>query len=946
MNHLCKITPKLSLFFTFLTLVSCTTTINKVTPSTVSSEGGTEVIISGEYLDKASIDVDGISIVPSSNTKKEIAFIAPKHVPGTVTLTVKNENGSDSFDEFNYVDLPNMKYIVEYHMDEGTQAFLDNPEYYQSQINNLLKQFLVTGRKVKILSSLPYAVFEDLSEEEIKALRNNPFVKAIHENKYRQKYLEQSLELVEQPQAYAWGATGAGYSVAILDTGADHTRADLGSCRSPGKNCKVIVSFDTATEDGEADADPDKHGTNVASIAARMAPQASIIAIDVFEPAGAADSDILDGLEWIIQNREKYNIVAVNMSLGSKLPPNAVCETQTYDNALKLLLHVGIQVVVAAGNDATKNRLSYPACHPLAITVGATTDTITKATVYPSCKDPDLAVDSVACFSNSSNALDVYAPGTNISAGGQKPSGTSQAAPHVTGALAALKSKFPDRTTSELILRIQQTGKSVIDASDASNGISRKRINLASAMNDAPIANDDTATSLQGGGVIIDVLNNDIDENPTTTVISGLIIPEGQGIDAKIIANQVYFFSGPGTVGLKIFRYTMIDEYGVASAAQVSVTIKPTSKPEATILTPEYGFVSRLIRTQSRLFIVYEAGGFQDREVYIQELNEQGEPLYERVHVSREEGEVYPNYLEAVGGERDYNIAWISKAVTDKNAKVRGAYGRDRVMPEEFTASFDYKGSVWNPSVAIVRGRAIYGWEQARNPGELHAQIFSRSGSPSPEGSLQVLEKSVAFTKMSETIQVNDEEYLHLRLTKGGNTIGLRRLNFRGDLQLPKVKEIPDWMGSPPDFSSGLCCDIFKFSSIHNEAGFALAWTHSTYVGNTGVSFQTFDFKGNALAKPITVLDKLNSKGDVNLVEFDDGSFRVFWNEYHGNFGAIVSVGILADGSTSEKRIDYWTENGNALWPYNFDAMKLNANTYMLSWSNNKRQMMTTTRAK
>jgi subtilisin family serine protease len=928
-------------FLTIFFLSACETTIDEVTPTEVNSSGGTTVLISGSNLDNAAVTVDSTKVIPTSNTSKSISFVAPPHLPGKATVNVRTDSGSDSFEDLVYVAVPENKYIIEFHINEGLQAFIDSPNHLNQRINEVLQTPLFEHKKITSFNSLPYRAVDDLTDAEIEELRNNPFVKGVHRNAYRETQIVESLKVVEQQQAYEWGATGAGYSIAILDTGADYARSDLGACKQPGADCKVIVSFDTATEDGMKDADPDQHGTNVASIAARMAPKANIIAIDVFDKRIAFDDDILEALNWIITNRQKYNIVAVNMSLGAPLEPGQVCETLTYDNALKLLLHVGIQVVVAAGNNGHKDRVSYPACHPLAITVGATTDSQTLPRNYPVCSDGALPVDAVTCFSDSSRAVDVYAPGVNITARGRTQTGTSQAAPHVAGALAALKSKFPARTTEELILRIQQTGKPV---TDSANGLTRFRINLASAMNDAPVAVDDSATSLQGGGVVIDVLANDLDEHIENAKISGLVVPDSEDIYAKIINNEVYFYSEPHVHGVKKIKYTMIDEYGVTAAAEITVDIRKSNHSTTNIVTPEYSYRSHLIRSQQRPYIVYESGRFeQNREVWMQRLDESGNAVNERYLVSRDNADVSPNYLEAKGNDEGYNIAWIASS-KGTSSKVMGAYARNFWAPEVFTASTNHKGSAWNPSVTLLKWRAIYGWEDARNPGDMFAQPVTRTGGPTPTGDLQTLVKNVAFTADYDTVSISDKDYLHLKLKTGSDVIAVRKFDLNGSGAWADIKKIPDWMGSPPDFFSGLCCSINKFSSVTNANGFSLGWSHATYAGKYGISFQEFDFDGNATNKPITVLDKLNSKGGVQLIKFTDGSHRIFWNEYHGNFGAIVSANISGDGKLSPKRIDYWTEDGNALWPYSISALALNNNNYVLSWSNNKRQLTSITR--
>ncbi|MFO0003061.1 MAG: S8 family serine peptidase, partial [bacterium] len=102
-----------------------------------------------------------------------------------------------------------------------------------------------------------------------------------------------------------------------MDTGADWKAADLGSCSAVGSpaSCRVVYAADFASDDGSRD--DNGHGTNVSSIVARTAPDADIVALDVFTGTGAFTSDILEALDWVISYRDTYDIAAVNMSLGA-----------------------------------------------------------------------------------------------------------------------------------------------------------------------------------------------------------------------------------------------------------------------------------------------------------------------------------------------------------------------------------------------------------------------------------------------------------------------------------------------------------------------------------------------------------------------------------------------------------------------------------------------------
>ena len=86
---------------------------------------------------------------------------------------------------------------------------------------------------------------------------------------------------------------------------------------------------------------------------------------------GSSESDTVAALQWVLQNKDAYNIRVVNMSLNSSV-------AQSYHNspmnaAAEILWFNGIVVVVSAGNNGT-GTLFAPANDPFVITVGATDD--------------------------------------------------------------------------------------------------------------------------------------------------------------------------------------------------------------------------------------------------------------------------------------------------------------------------------------------------------------------------------------------------------------------------------------------------------------------------------------------------------------------------------------------------------------------------------------------
>ena len=925
-----------------LLLSACAPKISSIKPNVVDAKGGADVVIEGKHLKDVDLYVDSKKISVKSQSEEQLIFTAPKHDGGKATVKVENKSGKSAQSEMTYIVTPAMKYIVEFKVTEGVAAARSDFSIFQESKIKVLEKFGIDNIKVNNVRNLPYLIVEDLSSEELTELRNDPDVKAVHENKFRARQTTESLEIIEQPQAYSWGATGEGYSVAVLDTGADYRHPDLGACASAGEGCRVLVSMDmTAVDDGELDADPKQHGTNVSAIIAKTAPKASILSLDVFEPNGAADSDVIKALNWVITNRDQYNIVAVNMSLGSDENHQVECKNTVYDSAFEWLLLDGIQVVVAACTDAVKNGLSIPACHPLAISVGATTDSLTQATRYTSCDDSIVPVDTVSGFSNSAVTLDILAPGTNITAGGVSLSGTSQAAPHVTGALAALKSKFPNRSTAELLLKLQQTGELV---TDKSNGVTTRRLNLASAMNDRPIAKDDVAASIEGSGVIIDVLANDVDETPELMKIEGVVINDGMGMYARIIKNKVYFYSDPGVSGLKTIRYSMKDEYGSLATAKITIDIKPFSlAAPRTIAKPS--FLSKLGKQRIGNFIVYETGQYQDREVWYQGLDADGLLSKDPHSISRGAAGILANYLDVSSDENGYTASWITKNELVGSYSVQGVNGKHPYLPKPYKASFDYNGIPRNPHVTVLDHTVVVGWEDARDPGHRYSQSFARNvDNPSPIGNLVKDDNLIGFTDRYDGFKVDKDNFLHFRHQKYKDYIITRKLDFYGKDIWAETQKIPDWKGSPPPWESRLNGSALDYDVVKDKTGFAMAWSHATYAGSYGVSFQRYNNDAIADKAPIILLPELNSMGDVSIVNFDNGNYRVFWNEKHADFSAIVSVSISANGNVGEKNIDYWTDNANAYFPGMIDAMALSGDKYLLSWSNNARELMNLTR--
>lgn len=311
--------------------------------------------------------------------------------------------------------------------------------------------------------------------------------------------LAESLPLVGQPPvAQVIGRTGAGTTVAVIDTGINYTRAEFGSCTAPGvpAGCRVVAALDFAPDDGALD--DIGHGTQVAGVITGIAPGATLAALDVISGGSALSSDIIEAIDWAIDNKAAHNIVAINMSLGNSVSYTSPC-TSHFSNPLRQPIidaqTAGILTAVASGNDAFTNGLSNPACTPEAISVGAVYDANVGAAGFSVCSDATTAADQPTCFSNSASFLTLLAPGAWISTTGVTTAGTSFSAPMVSGAVAVLAAAFPSDTPSQRLARLTSTGKPV---TDARNSITKPRLDLLAAQ--GPPANNAFAAAVTLSG--------------------------------------------------------------------------------------------------------------------------------------------------------------------------------------------------------------------------------------------------------------------------------------------------------------------------------------------------------------------------------------------------------------------------------------------------------------
>ncbi|SNB45212.1 S8 family serine peptidase [Geobacter sp. DSM 9736] len=346
--------------------------------------------------------------------------------------------------------------------------------------NRVLRRLPPSALKLTDYDHFP-VIHLDLDESSLTALLEDPGVVSVNPNRRMTHFLSQSLPLVRATDMQAAGYKGSGTSVAVLDTGVNYSLSAFGSCTAPGapSTCRVPFARDFAPDDARLD--DNGHGTNVAGIVLGVAPQTDILALDVFRTDGYAyDSDLLAALNWVVQNRALYNITAVNMSLGGGAY-SAPCPSVSLATAVSTLKSNGILSVIASGNEARNGYIAYPACIPGAVSVGAVYDGNLGQRTWSACTDISTAADQVTCFTNMAGFISMLAPGAWSSAAGYTYAGTSQATPHVAGAVALLKSAHPLLSADSIAARLASTGDQVTNVRQGMTYV-KPRLNLKNAL--------------------------------------------------------------------------------------------------------------------------------------------------------------------------------------------------------------------------------------------------------------------------------------------------------------------------------------------------------------------------------------------------------------------------------------------------------------------------------
>lgn len=307
-----------------------------------------------------------------------------------------------------------------------------------------------------------------------------------------------------------YGFTGAGQTVAVIDTGIAYNHYALGG--GMGAGYRVVGGWDFA--EGDADFNDDAgsssagHGTHVAGIVGAnsddphqgVATGVDLVGLRVFDDAGAGYfSWIEQALQWVHTNKDSFNnpITAVNLSLGTTWNSDDNPGWANLEEEFAQLEADGIFISVSAGNsyeDFNANGVSYPASSDHVIPVMATKNDgslayFSQRATY-AIGAPGWAITSTVP-DHSANDAD------SLDDDWAQKYGTSMAAPYLAGASVLVREamEFGGQTGIDqwdIYNHMMSTADSFYDSTSQTNF---KRLNLEAAI-DALMPVDDHGTSV------------------------------------------------------------------------------------------------------------------------------------------------------------------------------------------------------------------------------------------------------------------------------------------------------------------------------------------------------------------------------------------------------------------------------------------------------------------
>jgi serine protease AprX len=366
--------------------------------------------------------------------------------------------------------------------------------------NAEVRKFGKLGRRLNLIG----AQVLELPNGQLEKLANHPAVQSVHYDRpFASTMARVGVSSGARGVQYLLGYRGAGVGVAVIDSGVTAWHDDLqyngGSSAVQTNGGQRVAAFVDFVNDQPTPYDDNGHGTHVSGIIAGngydsfgiragMAPDAHLVSLKVLDANGrGVISNVIAALDFIVANKQAYNIRVANLSVGASITESYHTDPLTV--AAKRAVDAGIVVVTAAGNRG-KNAaglpqyggVTAPGNAPWVLTVGAASDqgTLTRSddvmagyssrgpTAIDLTAKPDLVAHGTGVVSLSNpNSLLYTTHADHLLRGsrflGYKPylslTGTSMAAPVVTGTVALMLQANPNLTPNLVKAILQYTAE-------------------------------------------------------------------------------------------------------------------------------------------------------------------------------------------------------------------------------------------------------------------------------------------------------------------------------------------------------------------------------------------------------------------------------------------------------------------------------------------------------
>ncbi|MEA2036034.1 MAG: S8 family serine peptidase [Nanoarchaeota archaeon] len=345
--------------------------------------------------------------------------------------------------------------------------------------------------KFELRSKLSNGFSGKITQDEYLRLFQNPMVESIGLNRDMTATLDDSVPLINvKSDVWNLGYIGENLKICVIDSGVDGSHPQLDGkiadeycyCQTPDSYLGSNYCCPDSTQEDNVATDYEGHGTYVTGIIASQSALytgvsygANIYVVKVLNSSGSgALDDIGLAIDWCRSNAEA-DIISISISDEQNHPGDSSCPIDI-DTEINNAYILNIPVIIASGNQDFSTGISYPACSPNAISVGAST------------KGNNMWDDS-----NTYSSLDLLAPGESIVSlnsnwEGSEPdyvdgTGTSAATPHVSGAAALIKEYQDDLNNNPSPDRIKEalvySGKLI---HDSDSGLTFPRIDVLKAL--------------------------------------------------------------------------------------------------------------------------------------------------------------------------------------------------------------------------------------------------------------------------------------------------------------------------------------------------------------------------------------------------------------------------------------------------------------------------------